>query len=165
MTGLNLKAGIRPAQRQHKNWVDGNCRLSDPANMAIGAIRNVDYVILLCDDVQRMKDFYHGVLGFEMEENTPHWVKLRVGSCALTLRPRGPWRGWDDGPIPEGSAAVQLAFCVGYDDVDRSHEHLVEKGIDIIEAPDDQHFGHRTLFFRDPENNVLEIYAELADRN
>ena len=133
--------------------------------MSIGAIGNVDYVILLCDDVQRMKDFCHVVLGFQMEEDNPHWVKLRVGSCALTLRPRGRWRGWEDGPIPKGSAAVQLAFCVGYDQVDRSHEQLLEKGVDIIEGPKDQHFGHRTLFFRDPESNVLEIYAELEQQN
>jgi hypothetical protein len=29
-------------------------------------------------------------------------------------------------------------------------------------APTDQPFGHRTLFFRDPDGNVLEIYAEIA---
>ena len=51
---------------------------------------------------------------------------------------------------------MQLAFCVGYDEVDHSHAELIEKGADIIESPKDQHFGHRTLFFRDPEGNVLE---------
>jgi catechol 2,3-dioxygenase-like lactoylglutathione lyase family enzyme len=25
----------------------------------------------------------------------------------------------------------------------------------------DQPFGHRTVFFRDPDGNVLEIYAEI----
>ena len=133
--------------------------------MGISAIRNVDYVILLCDDVQRMKNFYQNVMSFQVEEDNPHWVKFRVGDCALTLRPRGPWRGWEDGPIPKGSASVQLAFCVGYDEVDRSHAELIEKGADIIERPKDQHFGHRTLFFRDPEGNVMEIYAELDDRD
>ena len=100
--------------------------------MSIGAIGNVDYVILLCDDVQRMKDFYHVVLGFQMEENNPHWVKLRVGSCALTLRPRGRWRGWEDGPIPKGSAAVQLAFCVGYDEVEQAAFALKEGEISQV---------------------------------
>lgn len=129
--------------------------------MGLRAIRNLDYVILLCDDVQRMKGFYQDGMGFRIEEDNPHWVKFRVGSCALTLRPRGPWRGWDDGPVPKDSAAVQLAFRVGYHEVDSSYAELMRKSVDIIEGPKDQHFGHRTLFFRDPEGNVLEIYAEI----
>jgi catechol 2,3-dioxygenase-like lactoylglutathione lyase family enzyme len=27
--------------------------------------------------------------------------------------------------------------------------------------PTDQPWGHRTLFFRDPDGNVLEIYADI----
>ncbi len=133
--------------------------------MGIKAIRNVSYVILLCEDVPRMKHFYKDVMSFELEEDNAHWVKLRVGDCALTLRPRGLWRGWEDGPIPETSAAVQLAFCVAYDQVDLCYEELEQKGVIIVEGPKDQDFGHRTLFFRDPENNVLEIYAEIAEQS
>ena len=54
--------------------------------MGISAIRNVDYIILLCDDVKRMKDFYQNVMGFQAEEDNPHWVKFRVGDCALNRR-------------------------------------------------------------------------------
>ena len=110
--------------------MDSKDVLSELYSMGISAIRNVDYVILLCEDVQKMKRFYHNVLDFELEENNPHWVKLRVGTCALTLRPRGRWRGWEDGPIPKHSAAVQLAFCVAYHQVDACHEQLVERGVD-----------------------------------
>ncbi len=31
----------------------------------------------------------------------------------------------------------------------------------IVDGRTDQPFGHRTLFFRDPDGNVLEIYAEI----
>jgi catechol 2,3-dioxygenase-like lactoylglutathione lyase family enzyme len=30
-----------------------------------------------------------------------------------------------------------------------------------LAGPTDQPFGHRTLFVRDPDGNVLEIYAEI----
>lgn len=30
-----------------------------------------------------------------------------------------------------------------------------------IDASTDQDFGHRTLFFRDPEANIVEIFAEI----
>lgn len=38
---------------------------------------------------------------------------------------------------------------------------LTERGVTIISGPTDQPWGHRTLFFRDPDGNVLEIYAEI----
>jgi len=130
--------------------------------MSLKAIRNVDYVILPCDDVAVARAFYRDVMGFPLEEDEPHWVRFRVGATFLTLRPRGPWRGWDDGALPSGVAAVQLAFRVSPDEVLTCHQELLDKGVEIIEPPKDQAFGHRTLFFRDPEGNVLEIFAEIA---
>ena len=129
--------------------------------MGIDAIRQLDYAILLCRDMAAMRAFYRDTMRFVLEEDHADWVKFRVGSSFLTLRPRGQWRGWHDGDIPTGSASVQLAFRVGYDEVSKCHEELVDRGIDIIDPPRDQEFGHRTLFFRDPDGNVLEIYAEL----
>jgi glyoxylase I family protein len=129
--------------------------------MSLSAIQQIDYVILPCDDLQAMKAFYLGAMQFQLEEDSENWIKFRIGSTYLTLRPRGQWRGWHDGDIPSASASVQLAFCVPYDDVDRCHNELVERGVTIVEPPKDQDFGHRTLFFRDPDENVLEIYAEL----
>ena len=34
-------------------------------------------------------------------------------------------------------------------------------GVDPVSPPQDQPWGHRTLFFRDPDGNVLEIYADV----
>ena len=37
----------------------------------------------------------------------------------------------------------------------------VEGGVEIAEPPTDQPRGHRTVYFFDPEHNLLEIYAEI----
>ena len=42
-----------------------------------------------------------------------------------------------------------------------SHAELLQKGVEIIETPRDQDHGHRSLFFKDPEGNILEIYADI----
>lgn len=45
--------------------------------------------------------------------------------------------------------------------VDACHAQLVAKGVTILRGPIDlPEWRHRTLFFRDPEDNVIEIYAE-----
>lgn len=121
-------------------------------------IRNLDYVILLCEEMARMKDFYHEILGFPIHRDWGDWLEMRVGEVLLTLRPRGrPY----DGPKMPNSAGVQLAFRVAPDEVETCHTELVRKQVEIIEAPRDWDYGHRTLFFKDPDGNVLEIYAEI----
>jgi catechol 2,3-dioxygenase-like lactoylglutathione lyase family enzyme len=56
---------------------------------------------------------------------------------------------------------VQLAFLVSPAEVDQCYEQLVAKGVKILDPPADQPRGHRTVYFADPEGNILEIYAEI----
>ncbi len=130
--------------------------------MSLTAIREVDYVILPCNDLAAARAFYRDVMGFPLEEDHPEWVRFRLGTSFLTLRPRGPWLCWHDGAKAADAVAVQLAFRVSPDEVLACHQELVAKGVEILDPPKDQAFGHRTLFFRDPESNVLEIFAEIA---
>lgn len=129
------------------------------------SIRHLDYVILLCRDVPRMRAFYENVMGFPLYNTLGDaWVELRVGSVLLVLRPRGsvqPGGKDQDGPWTEGAATLQLAFRVSPPEVDACHRKLVEHGVEILEPPKDQPWQHRTLFFRDPEHNLLEIYADI----
>jgi uncharacterized glyoxalase superfamily protein PhnB len=86
-------------------------------------------------------------------------MEFRLGNCMIALRPRG--RSYDGKSAPLVSIAVQLAFRVETDEVDEWYRDLGRKGASIVEAPTDQSWGHRTLFFRDPEGTLLEIYAEI----
>jgi catechol 2,3-dioxygenase-like lactoylglutathione lyase family enzyme len=129
--------------------------------MSLKDIHNLDYTILLCSRVNETRAFYKDVMGFPIELDLENWVSFRVGATLLTLRPRGPCLTWDDGPAVSGSAAIQLAFRVPPPAIDACHAELVAKGVPIIREPTDlPAWRHRTLFFRDPEDNVIEIYAE-----
>ena len=129
--------------------------------MSLGGIRNLDYTVILCSKMQDTRAFYSDIMSFPIEQDQANWVSFRVGSTLLTLRPRGSWSVCDDGPMPRGSAAVQLAFQVPLEAVDLCHDELVAKGVPILREPTDlPSWRHRTLFFRDPEDNIIEIYAE-----
>ncbi len=124
-----------------------------------GAIRSLDYVIVPCDDLAAMRRFYTEVLRFTILDEDQDWVGLQVGSLFLGLRPRG--RAYDGPPSPDTSAGIQLSFRVPPADVDLAYVELQGHGIEVIEAPIDQDWPHRTLFFHDPEHNIIEIYADI----
>lgn len=129
--------------------------------MSLKEIRLCDYIILLCDRLAETRRFYAEVMGFPIDHDGEKWIVFRVGSTLLTLRPRGPWIGWEDGPAVPGSAAVQLAFRVPPAAIDTCHAELVERGAEIVNGPIDlPRPRHRAIFVRDPEGNVVEVYAE-----
>jgi len=123
------------------------------------AIRHLDYVILLCDDIPRMKQFYHEIMGFPIYRDWESWVEMRVGSVLLTLRLRN--RPYDGPSFQPNSAGIQLAFRVTPAEVDSCYTELQAQGVEIIEPPTSKEYGHKTLFFKDPEGNVHEIYADI----
>ena len=100
------------------------------------------------------------ILGFPLlRELSPGWIEYRVGDNTLALaRPRLTAA---DVPTPNGSASLQLAFKVSAPEVDQCADELVRQGVNLLSPPTDQVFGHRTLFFRDPDGNLLEVFADI----
>jgi glyoxylase I family protein len=129
--------------------------------MSLSSLRSLDHMVLLCRRMPETRAFYRDVLKLPIETDRESWVSFRIGGALLSLRPRGAWSVCDDGPSLPGSAAVQLAFRVPSPAVDACHAELVAQGVPILRGPADlPSWRHRTLFFRDPEDNILEIYAE-----
>jgi lactoylglutathione lyase len=123
-------------------------------------IRSLDYTVIFARQMPAMRDFYGVTLGFPLhKELGPRWVEYRVGSNTLALTQRGLL--FDDPAPPVGALSLQLAFRVAPGEVSACAEALEARGVHIISGPTDQPWGHRTLFFRDPDGNVLEIYAEI----
>jgi len=127
---------------------------------AFEAIKAIDYTVIFVRDMTAMRRFYEGVLGFPLlRELSAGWIEYRVGGNTLALA--RPSRTDTDAPLPVGSASLQLAFKVQAADVDHCADELRQSGVALLEPPTDQPFGHRTLFFRDPDGNVLEVFAEI----
>ncbi|WP_247300582.1 MULTISPECIES: VOC family protein [unclassified Bradyrhizobium] len=124
------------------------------------AIRAIDYTVIFVRDMAAMRRFYEDVLALSLlRELSPGWIEYGLGSNTLALA--RPSRTAADAPTPSGSASLQLAFKVSATEVDACADELVRRGVGLLSPPTNQSFGHRTLFFRDPDGNLLEIYAEI----
>ena len=127
---------------------------------AFQGIRAIDYTVIFVRDMAAMRSFYEGILGFPLlRELSPRWIEYQVGNNTLALAK--PNLTAADMPTPNGSASLQLAFKVAAPEVDRCADELLRQGVNLLSPPTDQVFGHRTLFFRDPDGNLLEVFAEI----
>lgn len=123
-------------------------------------IRQLDYTVIFARDMPAMRRFYGEVMEFPLyNELGPSWIAYRVGASLLALTERGLM--FTDPAPPQGALSVQLAFRVTPQDVHACAEALARREVEIVSGPTDQPWGHRTVFFRDPDGNVLEIYADI----
>ena len=122
-------------------------------------IRSLDYTVVFARDMPAMRRFYGETMGFGLvRELGPQWAEYRVGGNILALTQRGMM--FDDASPATGTLSLQLAFRVAPPEVAKAAALLADSQVPASEVVD-QPWGHRTLFFRDPDGNVLEIYAEL----
>lgn len=122
-------------------------------------VQQLSHAIVLCDDMDRMKAFYKDLFSFPIEVETETSLSFRAGTVALGLRKRD--RDYDGRGGGSESPGLQFAFQVTREEVDQCYDELVARGVTILDPPNDQPRGHRTVYFSDPEGNILEFYAEI----
>jgi lactoylglutathione lyase len=122
------------------------------------AIKDVGAIILFVADVQRSRVFYHEVLGLDVEFEDDESVGFKIEGLAFIVlqvdRARVQLQG-ERTATPGAGATAFLTTFTG--DVDALHANLVERGVSFFQRPEDQRWGMRTAYFKDPDGHVWEI--------
>jgi len=125
-------------------------------------LKRIGHVLLRAADVERSRKFYTEVLGFQvMEEDPEHggtFMALEGQAHTLDLFPAK-----DPEAVPRtaaGGVGVQhVAFQVDSDEALRvAYFTLREHDVEIARAVD--HVSQKSIYFHDPDGNLLEIYYE-----
>ena len=120
-------------------------------------IDRIDHVVLNCDDVNAVADWYVRVLGMRLEVFAGDRVALRFGDQKLNLRPTGA-ANWPTAAV-DSPGTVDLCFITTAlpDDV---AAQLLAEGVTITDGPVPKTgaLGPMTSYYcRDPEGNLVEI--------
>lgn len=112
-------------------------------------------------DVGRAREFYQSLFGLEAMVADDRFCALRVETDVLLLFKVGRSEEavhLPGGVIPahETSGAGHFAFAARPDDIERWRQRLRELGI-AIESEVRWERGGTSLYFRDPDNNLVEL--------
>jgi len=120
-------------------------------------IKDFDHVVLTTQDLDKCLDFYTRVLGMKVEHYGAQRIALRFGDRKFNVHPPGFNPSLKaDKPTP-GS----LDFCFLADrPLQEVIAHIQSCHIPIIEGPSKRQgarFNLRSIYLRDPDNNLVEI--------
>ena len=121
-------------------------------------IQGLTKTILYVQDMNKQVNFYHNVLGLEIDSpsdsnvdnfNNHIWVEFVTGECSLVLHASGDKELGKDRP--------KLAFSV--DDIESAYKTLTARGLKLSEISDRLHNVKVADGF-DPEGNPFSIYYQ-----
>ena len=127
-------------------------------------INGVVETILYTDDLARATAFYRDVLGLAlMKGDGERYQAIDAGAQrVLLLFKRGatltPQPVPSGGVIPphDGSGPLHIGFAITAGDYERWCARLVEHGV-AIESETQWERGGRSVYFRDPDNHLVEL--------
>ncbi len=123
-----------------------------------GVIETALYV----DDLERARAFYEEVLGLGRMNSDQRFLAFDVGGRSVLLLFR---RGstletvhLPGGTIPphDGSGPLHMAFAIEADELAEWERRLGRHNV-VIEGRTDWPRGGRSVYFRDPDNHLLEL--------
>jgi catechol 2,3-dioxygenase-like lactoylglutathione lyase family enzyme len=114
-------------------------------------------VCIVTDDVAGLRSFYERVLRVDTEGDDT-FAFVRTDGAALSVFSREGMEHMAPGST-EGAGTGSYTLEVQVDDVDAEARRLEELGVTIVKPPTTQTWGRRSVWFRDPDGNVVNFYA------
>jgi predicted enzyme related to lactoylglutathione lyase len=109
---------------------------------------------IVTDDVGRLAGFYASLLGVAAAINE-YYVEIQAGPASVGFSRRRFTEYRDERCRRRGE--VILDFLA--DDVDAEYPRVAALGVDWVLPPTTQPWGNRTMVFRDPDGNLVNVFS------
>ena len=117
-------------------------------------------VRIITDDIKRLVQFYEA-LGLKAVWYTDDFAELSSATCTLAIGSKRTMDLFGGGAAtPASNRSVILEFRVG--DVDDAYRKLESHLTDVVQQPTTQPWGNRSLLFRDPDGNLVNLFAPVS---
>jgi uncharacterized glyoxalase superfamily protein PhnB len=120
---------------------------------------------IVTDDVQRLAAFYARLAHAAVVLND-YYVEVPTGAMSVGFSRRRFTEYREDQTIRPGRlqhrAEIILDFRAG--DVDAEYQRIASLGADWVMPPTTQPWGNRSMIFKDPEGNLVNVFSPARPR-
>jgi uncharacterized glyoxalase superfamily protein PhnB len=123
-------------------------------------MKRFNSLCIISRDVPMLRAFYQQILKVEANGDDT-FVTFPLEDATLSLCSAQVMEDMSPGSTQEaGYGGAVLEFEVG--DVDAEYQRLISLGAPIVKPPTTQPWGLRSVWFRDPQGNIVNFFAQAA---
>jgi predicted enzyme related to lactoylglutathione lyase len=128
---------------------------------APGHAHSLVSIRIITDDVARLADFYEQVTGLPIRWSTPDFAEVETpaGTLAIGSTRTVALFGPGSARAADNHTAI-IEFLV--DDVDTEYDRIKQFTADFVNAPTTMPWGNRSLLFRDPDGNLVNLFTPMT---
>jgi catechol 2,3-dioxygenase-like lactoylglutathione lyase family enzyme len=116
---------------------------------------------LITNDVKRLTAFYQHILDTKPNVTGENYVEFRTGAGILAIFAADAQEKYIPGSAKAGqNSSAVLEFRV--DDVDAQYAALHDFVKTWVKPPTNQPWGTRSIYFRDPDGNLIDFFAPVG---
>jgi len=115
---------------------------------------------IVTDDVEGLAGFYARLLDVPTALNEYYVeIQTRAASVGFSRRRFTEHRDADGPPAPGTGRRDGIILDFLTDDVDSEHRRIAALGVDWVLPPTIQPWGNRSMMFRDPAGNLINVFC------
>ena len=121
-------------------------------------------ICLISAQVGAMRAFYMELLQQTPSGDDHWWVDFGCvgeGGAQLSIYSAAGMEEMAPGSLT-GSGSGRVTIELEVEDVDAEHRRLTAAGVPVVKPPTTQPWGRRSAWFRDPDGNVVNLYADVG---
>ncbi|MBP7875874.1 VOC family protein [Candidatus Woesebacteria bacterium] len=116
---------------------------------------NVYAICLLVEDYQKSLGFYRDTLELALNSQDGKYADFKLGEVLLAIFQKDEAETmFPQNHMNSGGGAV---IALPVEDIAKTCKELAQKGVEIFEGPKTMPWGQTVAYFKDPDNNILEI--------
>jgi catechol 2,3-dioxygenase-like lactoylglutathione lyase family enzyme len=123
-------------------------------------MKKLSSICIITQDTHRLCKFYQDVLQMEPNGNDPFFNFSLNGLGLSIFSAQAMQQMTPNAMAGAGYGGNVLEFEV--EDVDEEYKRLTALAIPIVKPPTTQPWGIRSVWFRDPEGNLINFYAPVS---
>jgi uncharacterized glyoxalase superfamily protein PhnB len=121
---------------------------------------NLKQTRLVTNDVQKLTSFYEKLTGATAEIISSGYVEFQQNPCSgLAITSTATAEMYGQGGVLASGANRSLVLDFEVGNVDAHYIRLRESVSDWVQPPTDQPWGNRAMLFRDPDGNLVNMFA------